>query len=296
MKSFRISPTGPFTLEHSARFLCGFTPGAGTSCANDDALVLGFLSDADFEPTVVSVKQVGASIHGELRSGDAGAIRSQVERLLSLDHDATGLERIARRDKVIAALLQKQPGFRPVCFPSPYEAAIWGVLAQRMRMSQAANIKRKLAIETDSAVEGFGRTFFPSPRPDAMLRMKSFPGISEEKMDRLHGLARAALEGKLDPARLRAMSKEDAIADLQKLRGVGQWTAGHIFLRGTGIADELPGMEPRVLAGVAKAYRLRKPTFGALEKISEGWRPFRMWISILIVSTHWTNPPRTMRA
>lgn len=294
MNSFRIEPTGPFNLEHSSRFLCGFTPGAGTSCANDDALVMGFLSDDTFEPTVVSVKQVDGSIHGELaRSGDAGTIRAQVARILSLDHDASGLAKVAKKDKVIASLLSKQPGFRPVCFPSPYEAAIWGVLAQRVRMVQASNVKRKLAIETDSAVEGFGRTFFPSPKPEALLKLKSFPSISEEKMDRLHAIARAALDGKLDPDRLRAMSRENAIEDLQKLRGIGPWTAGHIFLRGSGIADELPGMEPRVLAGVAKAYKLRRPTFGQLVKISDGWRPFRMWISVLIVSTNWTNPKRS---
>src|SRR5258708_3087999 len=153
--------------DDGATFLGGCRTGGGTSCANDDALVLGFLADDSFEPTVVSVKQVGGSIHGELaRTGDAGAIRSQVARILSLDHDATGLSKIAARDKVIAALLAKQPGFRPVCFPSPYEAAIWGVLAQRVRMVQASNMKRKLAIEPDSAVEGFGRTFFPSPKPD----------------------------------------------------------------------------------------------------------------------------------
>src|SRR5205823_14607981 len=131
--------------------------------------------------------------------------------MLSLDHDATGLAAIARKDRVVATLLEKTPGFRPVCFPSPYEAAVWGVLAQRVRMPVASNIKRKLAIETDSAVEGFGRTFFPSPSPNRLLAVKSFPGISSEKMQRLHGVARAALEGKLDARALREMRKERAL-------------------------------------------------------------------------------------
>lgn len=290
MHDFEISPVGPFQLSSSARFLCGFTPGAGTSCVNDDALTLGFLADDAFEPTVVRLKQRAERIDGESTSKN---VRDQVARMLSLDHDATKLESIARKDRVVARLLEKTPGFRPVCFPSPYEAAIWGVLAQRVRMSMAANIKRKLAIETGSAVEGFGRTFFPSPRPKKLLAMKSFPGISAEKIERLHGVARAALDGKLDARILREIPAQEALDRLQELRGVGRWTAGHILLRGTGVCDELPDMEPRVMAGVAKAYGLKRPSAAALARISDGWRPFRMWVSVLIVMNHWTSPPRS---
>jgi DNA-3-methyladenine glycosylase II len=126
--------------------------------------------------------------------------------------------------------------------------------------------------------------------------VKSFPGISAEKLVRLHGIAYAALDGKLDADTLRALPRDAALEHLQKLRGVGRWTAGHILLRGAGIRDELPGMEPRVMAGVAKAYGLKRPSLASLVRISDGWRPFRMWVSVLIVMNHWTNPPRTLRS
>jgi DNA-3-methyladenine glycosylase II len=293
MHTFAITPLGPFQLTTSARFLCGFTPGAGTSCINDDALTLGFLADESYAPTVVRLRQRGDRIEGESPSKN---VHEQVARMLSLDHDATALAAVAKKDRVVAHLLERTPGFRPVCFPSPYEAAVWGVLAQRIRMSMAAGIKRKLAIETGSAVEGFGRTFFPSPHPKKLLAVKSFPGISAEKLVRLHGIAYAALDGKLDADSLRALPKNTALEHLQKLRGVGRWTAGHILLRGAGIRDELPGMEPRVMAGVAKAYGLKRPSLASLVRISDGWRPFRMWVSVLIVMNHWTNPPRTLRS
>jgi len=285
MHTFTIQPIGPFQLTTSARFLCGFTPGAGTSCVNDDALTLGFLADETYEPTVVRLRQRDG-IEGESTKKN---VSEQVARMLSLDHDATPLQTIAKKDKVVRGLLRRTPGFRPVCFPSPYEAAVWGVLAQRVRMSVASSIKRELAIETGSVVEGFGRTFFPSPRPKKLLGVKSFRGVSSEKMERLHGVARAALDGHFDVRRLRQMTKEQALEHLQQLHGIGKWTAGHILLRGTGISDELPGMEPRVLAGVAKAYGVERPD---LETISEGWRPLRMWVSVLIVMNHWTSPPR----
>jgi hypothetical protein len=34
--TFRITPRGPYSLETSAKFLCGFTPAAGGSTTLDD--------------------------------------------------------------------------------------------------------------------------------------------------------------------------------------------------------------------------------------------------------------------
>lgn len=141
----RIVPRGPYSLRSSADFLCGFTPAAGSSCSSGDGrLVLGFLEEARHVPVTVA-----------------------------LDHDARGLCDVARRDPAIRTLLDAAPGFRPVCFPLPYEAAIWGVLAQRITITVAAKIKQRLAIETATLAEGFGRTFHPSPALERSRRSKA---------------------------------------------------------------------------------------------------------------------------
>src|SRR5581483_1452585 len=106
MHTFTIQPIGPFQLTTSARFLCGFTPGAGTSCVNDDALTLGFLADETYEPTVVRLRQRDG-IEGESTKKN---VSEQVARMLSLDHDATPLQTIAKKDKVVRGLLRRTPG------------------------------------------------------------------------------------------------------------------------------------------------------------------------------------------
>ena len=235
------------------------------------------------------------------RLEDTAGITRQVARLLSLDHDGRGLEALGARDAVVARLRAAAPGFRPVCFPSPYEAAVWGVLAQRIAMPVAAATKQRLAAATGTVAEGFGRTFHPAPAPERLLALESFQGVSVEKMSRLHAVARAALEGKLDADRLRALPLERAVEELRAIHGVGPWTAEHVVLRGCGVIDELPTNEPRVLRGLAEAYALAAtPTAEEALVIAERWRPYRMWVAVLVVmrlrrSTGWDTPRATPR-
>jgi DNA-3-methyladenine glycosylase II len=52
---------------------------------------------------------------------------------------------VGERDPVIAGLQRRYPGLRPVAFWSPYEAAAWAVIGQRIRIRQAAGIKAAMA-------------------------------------------------------------------------------------------------------------------------------------------------------
>jgi DNA-3-methyladenine glycosylase II len=286
--TFRLVPRGPYALDASARFLCGFTPAAGSSTTLEDGrLAIGFLDETRHVPIAIALRQEAADgdVTGELSGdGDAPAIARQVARILSLDHDAHGLRAIAASDPVVARLLATAPGCRPVCFPSPYEAAVWAVLAQRISMNVASSLKQRLAIATATIAEGFGRRFHPSPAPARLLALEDAPWLPAEKLARLHAVARAALDGELDATRLRALPLATALDRLRSIRGVGPWTAEHIVMRGCGVIDELPTAEPRVLRAIAEAYGLGEDLDPReAQRIAEGWAPFRMWIAVLLV-------------
>ena len=72
--------------------------------------------------------------------GDLDAAATQACRFLSLDVDARGWPDVGRRDPVIADAQERLPGLRPCGFHSPYEAAAWAVLSQRLRIVQAARL------------------------------------------------------------------------------------------------------------------------------------------------------------
>lgn len=291
--SVEIAVRGQYSLAASAGFLCGFTPAGGTGATLDDGrLALGFLDETTFRPVSVAIAQ---GDDGKVTFEGSRHLAPQLARILSLDHDGEKLDDIGERDRVVADLVRARPGFRPVCFPSAYEAAVWGVLAQRIPMTMASRIKQKLAVLTGSVAEGFGRTFLPSPSPQALLALDRFEGLPEEKLARLKGVAEAALDGKLEAERLRTMPYEDAHAELRKIRGIGEWTADLVLARGSGLADAMPVSEPRLLRGIQEAYALADaPSRDEAIAIGEGWRPLRTWVCVLVVSSlspdRWNGP------
>ncbi len=282
-RRFTIEVDGDFSLAAAGEFLRGFVPATGGSAAAEATLSLGFLLDGSFEPVAVALEQRGRRISGEA-SGSADAAQAQVERMLSLDVDASGWRAVGERDPVVGRLQERYAGFRAVLFPSPYEAALWGILAQRVSMAQASRTKQQIARAHGSLLTAGGRELLVPPAPQTLLEVDEVAGLPDEKLTRMRGIAEAALAGRLDAARLRALPEETALAELAALRGVGAWTAAHILYRGAGVADALPAGEPRVLRAVKEAYGLAQvPGAARLATIAEAWRPFRMWVAILLV-------------
>ena len=83
--------------------------------------------------------------------GDLGSATAQVLRFLSLDVDATGWPAVGERDPVIGDAQRALPGLRPCGFHSPYEAAVWTVLSQRIRVVQAARLRSDLTLQLGDA-------------------------------------------------------------------------------------------------------------------------------------------------
>ena len=120
-------------------------------------------------------------------------------------------------------------------------------------------------------------------------------------MLRLRGVAKAALDGRLDADRLRGMPEDAALRDLQRLRGVGPWAASHIYFRGAAPIDALPTAEPRVLHGLASVRGVPSISPEAFAREASAWRPFRMWVSVLLArhlarTPDWRAPTAGRRA
>ncbi len=283
MKTFTIHKHPGFRLSAAAAFYAGFTPGSGMAAAATDHLTLVFRLDRTFEAVGVALREQANTLIVEyVGTDDEQAVRAQVSRMLGLDADGDEWLAIGRRDPVVGRLQAEFPGFFTAAKPSPYDAAVWGVISPRMPMRVAAKLKMEMAARHGGAVEVRGRVHHVFPSPRELLAIESFEGISPEKILRLHGVARAAIDGVLDANRLRAVPADHALAALQKLRGVGPWTASHILFRGAAIRDALPMTEPRVLHGVAAAYGIDVPSVATFERMAEQWRPFRMWVCILL--------------
>ncbi len=258
---------GPWSLDTSRRFWEGFAPAVLAGQPGGQGLRTVFCAEGDWRRAAVEVTQAGGTarlmVSGD---GDLEAATAQACRFLALDVDARGWPEVGRRDPVIGDAQARLPGLRPCGFHSPYEAAAWAVLAQRLRIAQAARLRAELIARhgEDGA--------FPAPRtlPRAGLDL---PG---RKGEYLGAVADAALDGLLDGAALRALDPGQAIQRVQQVKGLGPFAAELVVARGANAPDALPRHERRLDAEITERYGPGH----TLAEVSEAWRPYRTWAAV----------------
>ena len=285
-----LEPVGPFSFRAAQRFLAGPLPIAPRPGGGGDGahVHLAFVPDGGARHAVgVCVRADGPRVVVEATTPPGGsssaAVGAQVARILSLDVDGSGWPAVGELDPVIGRLQRRFEHLRPVNFVSPFEAGAWFLLGQRVRMAQAAAAKRRLADELGERVVVHGEELPAFPAPSRLVDLEPAPGVPPAKAERLRALARAAEEGLLDASHLRALPVDEARAALLELPGVGPFTADGILIRGAGAPDVLTLHEPRVRHAVRAAYELdHLPDDGELTAISESWRPFRSWATVLL--------------
>ena len=282
--SFEIVPRGDYSLEQGATFIGAWhrAPSAGND--PEGHLHLAFLRDDDLAPVGVCLKQDSrGTVHGTIygAAGQTAPVVRQIERILSLDIDGRAWPDVGRRDPVVARLQRTFPGFRPVNWSNAYEAAAWCLISSRISMRQGQGVKDRMSRELGQEIDVHGHHLWTFPGPIKLTQLERFQGLFDRKVEYLNSLGRAALSGELDTERLRKMGRDESLASLQKLAGIGEFGSQLIRLRALSAVDELPTREPRLLGAIQTAYSLpREPDIAKLEELAEAWRPYRMWVCV----------------
>jgi len=278
-----VEVLGPWSLATSRAFWEGFTP-AALGAQEGAALTTAFCVEGDGERVEVTVTQTGDGARVLVTGdGDLDAAVAQTCRMLALDVDGRGWAAVADADPVLREAREQLPGLRPCGFHSPYEAAAWSVLSQRIRMAQAARLSEQLVARL-----GTGGAF---PAPQVLAgAVLDLPG---RKAEYLTAVAEAALEGRLDGGRLRAMDPAAALASIRAVKGLGPFAAELVLLRGANAPDVVPTHEKRLEDEVRERYRLTQGTShltqgtshrtqgtSSLEQVSDAWRPYRTWAAV----------------
>jgi DNA-3-methyladenine glycosylase II len=281
-KTVTLAVDGPFSLAAAAGF--GFGPNTGRPLPEGDAMRLAFVADDLRHHVAAAISQrPDGSLAVELSGdGEPAAAQAQIRRILSVDVDPAGWLAAGQADPVLGRLQAAQPGLRPVLFHSPYEAAAWAMLAQRKHRTQATVLRRRLSQAAGVTFYLAGQPESAFPLPERLLEIDSFPGIDETRLSRLHGVARAALDGELDANVLATAPADQVMNGLRRIKGLGPVYAMLVYLRATGVTDGLALGEPR-LAGYLKHYYdlPSTPDTEAITRLAEPWRPFRTWAGVL---------------
>jgi DNA-3-methyladenine glycosylase II len=81
---------------------------------------------------------------------------------------------------------------------------------------------------------------------------------------------------------LRSLPPDEALARLRELPGVGPFTAEAVLLRGCGLVDAVPSTEGASWEAIATLYGVDAADDAAIARVTDGWRPYRMWATVLV--------------
>jgi DNA-3-methyladenine glycosylase II len=213
--------------------------------------------DGPAGPVILSVTQprrdaLSISVDGT-RADSARAVAC-VRRMLGTERDLSAFHRRARSVPWLAPLARRFRGLRPPRYPELFEACANAILFQQVSIHAAGAIMRRLLLGIGTEVEhdGVPLVVFPTAErvleaTDATLRAA---GLSASKVATLRRAAEAIAGGALSEAMLEELPSEQAAHLLQRIKGIGPWTAAVILLRGLGRIDVLPGNDSGVRASL----------------------------------------------
>lgn len=154
-------------------------------------------------------------------------IEPVARKLIGLDFDLPAFHTFAQGEEVLAATVQRFPGFRPPLAPDPFEALVSSITAQQVSLHAAFAVRSRF-------IERFGEpaelaVAFPTRERVALAGEDELMalGFSRRKAEYVLGVARADL----DLEALAALPDEEVKARLTALRGIGEWSADWFLAR-----------------------------------------------------------------
>ncbi|MEE9276160.1 MAG: hypothetical protein V3V62_12710 [bacterium] len=181
---------------------------------------------------------------GRLPRGAAEAGERALRHLLALDMDLEPFYKMARRDPVLAPLVRRFRGLRPVRYLDMFEALVTAITTQQVNLTFGGRTRARMVKRWGDRLLLGGETHYAFPRPErlARVRVRTLRSLqfSERKAEYVTGLAREAAAGGLDAEALRALPIEEAVGLLTRIRGIGRWTAEQALFRALGRVEAVP--------------------------------------------------------
>jgi DNA-3-methyladenine glycosylase II len=192
-------------------------------------------------PWVVGVEDRGARWKVEAWGAGAADARRAARQLFSLDHALPEFYRLVRRDPTLRGTDRRFRGLRLPRDASVYESLLHAIVGQQLSVHAANTIQRRLFALVGSSLEvdGVQVPSVPTPARLGALSVDELRsvGLSRVKSASLRSLATWAASDPPTTQSLATMPLADAVDTLDRLPGVGRWTAENALLRGVGRTD-----------------------------------------------------------
>ncbi len=198
-------------------------------------------------------------------------IKFLIIKMLGLNVDLSQFYKISKEDSIIENLAQQFYGMRPTRYPSIFEALINAVACQQVSLDSGIATLNRL-IETYGKNLTFeNKTYYAFPAPEDLLNVEDIDfrkiGFSHQKIKTIKKLVYSILNNEINLELLESADNTHVLQALQKLHGIGRWSAEYVLLRGFGRLDVFPGDDVGGQNNLMKLYNLNKrPSYDQLKK------------------------------
>ncbi len=258
-----LKPVAPFDFSKSMEFLSDFSPmqneqevksGALTKAVQLNGKTVGF--EVFDKGTVENPKlEFTAYCEAKFTGQDKESVADRISFFLSLQDNLNEFYEIAKKDQYIQPAIKQFYGHKQVKFLTPFEIACWAILAQRIPMNVARKMKENIIKKVGGQIKIKGVDYYSFPEPSNLLAASpDLPQLvpNKRKAEYLSFVSEAF--SKVDEQWLRT-APYDVVHDwLTEIKGIGDWSANFVMIRGLGRMEELSNIEPQLALDVARIY------------------------------------------
>lgn len=279
-----LGATAPFDFEKSLTFIGDFLPTHGEQTMIDGVFTKAILINGytvAFRLTsrgTIDAPQIGYTLFSKqtLPVEVKQAVLEHITFFLSLTDDLSEFYAIGYKDPHFAPIIEQWYGLHHVKFLTLAEIGCWAILTQRVAIPIAAKIKHAIVEQYGDSIEVDGEVYWAFPELERLAHVSL-----DEWMGLLHNERKAiymsevmkALNG-VDEEFLRTAPYEKAESWLRSIKGIGEWSAVFILMRGEGrIEHMLLNMKP-LLDVLLKIYG-KDETMANIERTYGQW--FGYW-------------------
>lgn len=181
------------------------------------------------------------------------------------------IDHLVHSDKVLKDLIHRYPVPEIHSHTDYYQELVDSIISQQLSVRAAAAIEARFkALYGDN---------FPTPEQIINTDIETLRGvgISRPKAHYIQDLASKIKDGSLDFSCFEELSNEAIVANLIKVKGIGQWTADVFLIFCMGRLDVLPVGDLGIRNGIAKLYSFdHVPDAGEITAIAKqhNWHPY----------------------
>ena len=293
-----VNPTPPFDFELSAMIFSDGDPQIRkyekgefrqVIKAGSKLILLTITSSGTVEEPKLSVRLESDQKISEKDREKAG---KTVRTLFNLDFDVKPFYEHTKDDRVMTHLTRKLRGLKSPTTPTVFEALIDSIVEQQISLSIANTMEGRLIKSFGEVLSLNKQVYYAFPTPQefasASVRTLRSCGLSQRKAEYIKDASKMIIDGKLCLEKLKGYEDvNDIIRELDRIRGIGTWTAEMTMVRGMQRVEAFPADDLGLRRVISHYYCGDEEISGEeARKIAEKWGKWKGLASFyLIIAT-----------